>query len=117
MLDAHRLWLFFVAAFILAITPGPGIMYVLARTLAGGRREGLHSAVGTFFGGIVHVSAAAAGVSAVLADSFTMCQTAFSHNAFCNPRLSESWDVPHPLSIVGIDGSCLHYENVSTETL
>ena len=40
MFDAHRFALFFVAALLLAITPGPGIFYVLARTLAGGRREG-----------------------------------------------------------------------------
>ena len=69
MLDAHRLWLFLIAAFVLAVTPGPGIMYVLARTLAGGSREGLHSSLGTFLGGIVHVFAAAAGISAVLAAS------------------------------------------------
>lgn len=69
MLDAHRLSLFLIAAFVLAITPGPGIFYVLARTLAGGRREGLHSALGTFFGGMFHVLAAAAGLSAILAAS------------------------------------------------
>ncbi|HEX2714584.1 MAG TPA: LysE family translocator [Candidatus Acidoferrales bacterium] len=69
MLDAHRLWLFLIAAFVLAITPGPGIFYVLARTLAGGRREGLQSALGTFFGGMFHVVAAAAGLSAILAAS------------------------------------------------
>lgn len=44
-------------------------MYVLARTLAGGSREGLRSSLGTFLGGIVHVFAAAAGISAVLAAS------------------------------------------------
>ncbi len=36
MLDPHRFLLFFAAALILAITPGPGIFYVLARSLAGG---------------------------------------------------------------------------------
>ena len=69
MLDGQRLLLFFIAALVLAITPGPGIFYVLARTLAGGRREGLHSSLGTFLGGMFHVFAAAAGVSAVLATS------------------------------------------------
>ncbi len=43
MIDPHRLVLFLAAALVLAITPGPGIFYVLARTLAGGRREGIHS--------------------------------------------------------------------------
>jgi len=69
MLDTHRLFLFLVAAFVLAATPGPGIFYVLARTLAGGRREGFQSSFGTFFGGLFHVFAAAIGVSAILAAS------------------------------------------------
>jgi threonine/homoserine/homoserine lactone efflux protein len=45
------------------------MLYVLARALGGGRREGLLSALGTFFGGMVHVFAAAAGVSIILAKS------------------------------------------------
>ncbi len=69
MLDAHRFLLFFAAAVVLAATPGPGIFYVLARTLAGGRREGMLSALGTLAGGLFHVLAAALGVSAVLAAS------------------------------------------------
>ena len=45
------------------------MLYVLARSLGGGRREGLLSALGTFFGGMVHVFAAAAGISIILAKS------------------------------------------------
>ena len=67
--DSARFLIFLSAAFLLAIAPGPGMLYVLARTLAGGRREGLLSALGTFFGGMVHVFAAAAGVSIILAKS------------------------------------------------
>jgi threonine/homoserine/homoserine lactone efflux protein len=69
MMDSHQFLLFFAAAVALAITPGPGIFYVLARTLAGGRRDGIQSALGTFFGGLFHVFAAALGVSAILAAS------------------------------------------------
>ncbi len=69
MFDTHRFLLFFVAALLLAITPGPGIFYVLARSLAGGRREGILSSFGTFVGGLFHVLAAALGVSAILAAS------------------------------------------------
>jgi len=69
MLDTHRFLLFLAAALVLAITPGPGIFYVLARTLAGGRREGMQSSFGTFFGGLFHVFAAALGISAILAAS------------------------------------------------
>src|SRR5580704_4265769 len=69
MFDSHRFFIFLAAAVLLAITPGPGIFYVLARSLAGGRREGIHSSVGTFVGGLFHVFAADVGVSAVLAAS------------------------------------------------
>ena len=61
--------LFLMAAVLLAMAPGPGMLYVLARSLAGGRREGVLSSLGTFVGGMVHVMAAAAGVSVVLARS------------------------------------------------
>src|SRR5229473_2672406 len=76
MIDPHRLVLFLAAALVLAITPGPGIFYVLARTLAGGRREGIHSSLGTFLGGLFHVFAAALGVSAILATSVILNTTA-----------------------------------------
>jgi threonine/homoserine/homoserine lactone efflux protein len=45
------------------------MLYVLARTLAGGRREGILSSVGTLCGGLVHVVAAATGLSLLLAAS------------------------------------------------
>ena len=60
---------FFVAAFVLAATPGPGMAYVVARTAAGGRAEGLASCIGTGLGGILHVGAAALGLSVLLAQS------------------------------------------------
>jgi len=71
VIDGTRFVLFLSAATILALTPGPGILYVLGRTLHGGRREGTLSALGTFVGGSVHVFAAAFGLSAVLAASAT----------------------------------------------
>jgi threonine/homoserine/homoserine lactone efflux protein len=69
MLHSTKLALFLTAALLLAVAPGPGMLYVLARSLAGGRREGVLSSLGTFAGGMVHVLAAAAGVSVVLARS------------------------------------------------
>ena len=69
LFDFARFLIFLSAAFLLAIAPGPGMLYVLARTLAGGRSEGLLSALGTFFGGMAHVFAAAAGISIILAKS------------------------------------------------
>jgi threonine/homoserine/homoserine lactone efflux protein len=69
MLDAHLFGLFLAAATLLAITPGPGMFYVLSRSLTGGRGEGFLSAAGTFVGGLVHVAAAAVGISAIIATS------------------------------------------------
>jgi len=60
---------FLIAALVLAVTPGPGIAYVVARTAAGGRAEGLASCVGTALGGLFHVCAAALGLSVLLAQS------------------------------------------------
>ena len=71
MLDRHLFLRFLAAATLLAVTPGPGIFYVLARTLSGGKREGILSAIGTFAGGSMHVLAAGLGLSAVLAASAT----------------------------------------------
>jgi threonine/homoserine/homoserine lactone efflux protein len=69
MFNSTHFLVFLTAAFLLAVAPGPGMLYVLARTLAGGRREGMLSTMGTFCGGMVHVFAAAAGISIVLATS------------------------------------------------
>ena len=66
MPDPTQFALFCVAAVLLAVTPGPGIFYVAARTLAGGRAEGMASSFGTGLGGMVHVFAGALGVSAIV---------------------------------------------------
>jgi threonine/homoserine/homoserine lactone efflux protein len=78
-MDPATLALFFVTALAIAISPGPGILYVAARTLAGGRREGMASSFGTGLGGLVHVAAGAIGVSALVmasAEAFTMLKLA-----------------------------------------
>lgn len=62
---------FLMTALLLAVTPGPGIAYVVARTVAGGRREGLASCLGTGLGGLLHVAAAALGLSLLVARSAT----------------------------------------------
>jgi threonine/homoserine/homoserine lactone efflux protein len=66
MPDITQLALYVAAALVLAITPGPGIFYVAARTLAGGRAEGIASSFGTGLGGMVHVIAGSLGVSAIV---------------------------------------------------
>jgi threonine/homoserine/homoserine lactone efflux protein len=66
MPELSQLAVYIAAALLLAITPGPGIFYVAARTLAGGRAEGVASSIGTGLGGMVHVLAGSLGVSAIV---------------------------------------------------
>ena len=66
MPDLTQFFLYLAAALLLAVTPGPGIFYVAARSLAGGRAEGIASSFGTALGGLVHVLAGALGVSALV---------------------------------------------------
>ena len=75
MPDVQNFLFFLAAALLVAITPGPGIFYVAARTLAGGTAEGLASSFGTGVGGLVHVIAGAVGISAIVmasAEAFTL---------------------------------------------
>jgi len=58
--------LFLLAALIIAAVPGPGIFYVTARTLSGGRKAGVASTFGTALGGLVHVVAGGLGVSSII---------------------------------------------------
>ncbi|MGH8801883.1 MAG: LysE family translocator [Casimicrobiaceae bacterium] len=61
-------WLLFcVAAIALAVTPGPNMLYLVSRTLVQGRRAGIVSLAGTGTGMLVHIVAAALGLSAILA--------------------------------------------------
>ena len=79
MTDGHGTLLFFAAALAVAVTPGPGIFYVAARTLAAGRSEGIASSFGTGLGGLVHVLAGAVGVSALVmasAEAFSLLKLA-----------------------------------------
>ncbi|WP_157054890.1 LysE family translocator [Salidesulfovibrio brasiliensis] len=71
MIDITQLSIFAGSVFLLALTPGPDILYVLARGLAQGRKAGLCAAAGFNLGVIVHTLFAALGISAVLAASAT----------------------------------------------
>jgi threonine/homoserine/homoserine lactone efflux protein len=72
MPDPAQLAIYVAAAFLLAVTPGPGIFYVAARTLSGGRSEGIASSFGTGLGGAFHVLAGSLGVSAIVLASAEM---------------------------------------------
>jgi threonine/homoserine/homoserine lactone efflux protein len=60
---------FAAASLLLAITPGPGVFYVVARTLAHGRRAGLASVAGVALGNLGNAAAASIGLAALLAVS------------------------------------------------
>jgi threonine/homoserine/homoserine lactone efflux protein len=61
--------LFLLAALILAVTPGPAVLYIVTRSVSQGRTAGVVSCLGIALGTLVHVVAAALGLSAVLASS------------------------------------------------
>lgn len=69
MPDPSTLALFVVAALALLVVPGPSVLYIVARSLHQGRRAGLVSALGVQTGGLVHVLAAAVGLSALVLSS------------------------------------------------
>jgi threonine/homoserine/homoserine lactone efflux protein len=71
MPDAHTLLLFAAGALVLLIVPGPSVIYIVTRSVSHGRRAGIASMLGIQTGSLVHVAAAAAGVSALLASSAT----------------------------------------------
>jgi len=71
MLGTHDLLLFVASGVLLNITPGPDMLYIMARRSAQGARAGAAAALGIAAGCIVHILAAAFGLSALLAASAT----------------------------------------------
>jgi threonine/homoserine/homoserine lactone efflux protein len=65
----HHFWAFLTAGVLLNLTPGQDTLYIVGRSLAHGRKAGIASALGICTGGLFHASAAAFGLSAVLATS------------------------------------------------
>jgi threonine/homoserine/homoserine lactone efflux protein len=65
----HNFWLFALASFLLNITPGNDMLYVASRSAAQGVRAGIVSSLGIMAGCLVHLAAAAAGLSVLLARS------------------------------------------------
>ena len=79
MFDSQTLVVFTAAAALFAVFPGPAVMYIVTRSVAQGRRAGVMSALGIEAGNLVHVVAAALGLSALLASS----ALAFSVLKYC----------------------------------
>jgi len=70
--DWGSLGVFAAAALLLLITPGPAVLYIVARSVDQGRAAGIVSALGVHAGTLVHIAAAAAGLSVLLAASATL---------------------------------------------
>jgi threonine/homoserine/homoserine lactone efflux protein len=71
MLGIHELWLFIISGLLLNVTPGPDTAYIIGRSVQLGWRGGAAAALGISAGCLVHVFAAAIGLSALLAASST----------------------------------------------
>jgi threonine/homoserine/homoserine lactone efflux protein len=71
MPDASTFLLFAAASLAFLAIPGPSVFYIVTRSLSQGRRAGVTSMLGVQAGGLVHVVAAAVGVSAIIASSAT----------------------------------------------
>jgi threonine/homoserine/homoserine lactone efflux protein len=71
MLGTHDLWLFVLSGLLLNITPVPDTLYIVGRSSTLGLRAGTVAALGIGTGTLVHICAAALGLSALLAASAT----------------------------------------------
>jgi threonine/homoserine/homoserine lactone efflux protein len=69
MPDSSTLTLFVAASLALLITPGPAVIYIVARSIDQGRLAGIVSVLGISTGALLHVAAAALGISALLLSS------------------------------------------------
>ena len=67
--DPGALAVFVVAALVLLVIPGPAVLYIVSQSIGRGRLAGIVSMLGIQVGGLVHVAAAAAGLSALLVRS------------------------------------------------
>jgi len=67
--SASTLAVFAAASFALIVVPGPSVLYIVGASISQGRRAGLTSMLGVQAGGLIHVFAAAIGVSALIASS------------------------------------------------
>ena len=125
--EPSRLGLFVAAALILLLTPGPAVLYIVTRSLAQGPRAGIVSVLGVHAGTFVHVAAAVAGLSALLAASATAFSVVKYLGAaylvylgvrqFCT-RATPSADAPGaltmPLSRAFVDGFVVNVLNPKT---
>ena len=69
MIEITNLGLFITMSWILIITPGPDMIYVITRGISLGRKAGMYSAIGVTLGLLLHTTFAALGLSIILKTS------------------------------------------------
>jgi threonine/homoserine/homoserine lactone efflux protein len=118
--------LFLAGALILLVIPGPAVFYILSRAIGQGRKAGVVSAAGIATGTLVHATAAALGLSAILVSSaraFRVVQFAGAlYLVFLGVRALLSRDsvevstaaAPHSLSRVFVQGVLVNLLNPKT---
>lgn len=74
MIDTTHLAVFLAASLVLALTPGPAVLFIVARSMQGGRAAGLVSAAGIAIGSLIQVTLASFGLSALFFASATAYQ-------------------------------------------
>jgi len=103
---------FLIASFILAVTPGPGVLYIVTRSLTQGRRHGLASVAGVALGNLGNAVGASIGLAAVFAMSalaFTVVKylgalylVCLGAQAIRRPRAEGDFPAPAPASLARI---------------
>ena len=117
---------FLVASLVLAVTPGPGVMYIVTRSLSQGRSSGLASVAGVALGNLCSAVGAAVGLGALLAYStaaFTVVKLAgalylvvLGVQALRAPSLAEGQGPPQPAPAASVlrDGFAVALLNPKT---
>jgi threonine/homoserine/homoserine lactone efflux protein len=122
MPDFSTLGLFALAALALLVVPGPSVLYIVTRSVDQGRAAGLASVAGVHTGSLVHIAAAAVGLSAILMSS----AVAFSAVKYLGAaylvfigvrRLLAREDDDEPLRVRKDKLSRIYYQGIVVNTL
>lgn len=109
MLGIHELWLFVISGLLLNITPGPDTAYIVGRSIQLGWRGGAVAVLGIEAGCLLHVFAAAVGLSALLAASlvaFTLVKWAgAAYLCFMGVRMLLAARAPTPVAAANGSGA------------
>lgn len=113
MPDGQTATVFVIAALVLLVTPGPAVLYIVTRSIDQGRTAGIVSVLGVQVGTLLHVVAAALGVSALLASSalaFTIVKyLGAAYLLYLGARKLLGHDQFHGLQVSGPRGLGRHF--------